>query len=266
MKGIITKKKNYFEKDSFTIGKEYEILGINHKTYYIIDDFNNFGTISKDRVEIIDNKKPPFWKIDPQSNDRNLPPEWHYENFLFLSEGLDDILNREIWIETQFLKGLTQFNLTSIPNNLLFANSNISKENIIRSILKTLENYSNQFRDNGSPYLDCNFYNFKTIYETGGSRIYEMEEKLDFTDKIIDNEKSAFENLKQILSEILEFPKVEKLDDNDDLILNRIIYSIWSIFQTKEIQIITREYQHSYPEFILKTNDNCYKLTIYQDY
>jgi hypothetical protein len=268
MRGKFTTDYQSLLASRLTNNEIYEILGVSNASfYYIIDDNNDFISVPKKWFTIIDNIHPKFWIIDPTSENRIVPEQWHFKNFLYLSrKEIDDIGNREVWTETQFLKGLIHYDLDSIPNNLLFARDDIAKENIIRSILKTLEYYANQFRDNYSPYLDCDFCNFKDIYESGESGIYENNKQIGFTDEIYNEEKATFENLKDILSDILKFPITkDRVDYNNRIILNRLIYSIWSIFQTKNIQIILRKYRHSYPEFILKTNDKCYKLIMYQD-
>ena len=267
MKGKLINKELFYLKNRLTLGKEYFIYGIEGSCYYIIDDYNNFIYIGANYFELTDNETPNFWLKDPQNNDRILPSEWHYENFLFLNEGLEDFSNNEIWINTQFLKGLLKnYKIENLPNNLISANDDIAKTQIINSILKSYEDFSNQYRDNGSPYLDCSFYDFKAVYENRESGIISNIEHIEFKDIEYENEKGFIENIMDILSDIISYPKIEKQSDNSELILKRLAYSIWSVFQTKDVKIIMRKHNHSYPEFILKTDEKCFKLSVYLDY
>ena len=165
------------------------------------------------------------------------------------------------------MKGLLKnYKIENLPNNLISANDDIAKTQIINSILKSFEDFSNQYRDNGSPYLDCSFYDFKEVYENRESGIISNIEHIEFKDIEYENEKGFIENIMDILSDIISYPKIEKQSDNSELILKRLAYSIWSVFQTKDVKIIMRKHNHSYPEFILKTDEKCFKLSVYLDY
>lgn len=255
-------------KKRLTFGKEYIIYGIELGSYYIIDDLNNFINIAIYNFELQDNSIPSFWIRDPENNDRLLPSEWHFENFLFLNEGLEDFSNNEIWINTQLLKGLLKnYKIEHIPKNLISADDDIAKTQIVNSILKSFMDFSNQYRDNGSPYLDCSFYDFKDVYESGESGIYgNDDEGWQFNDITYNIEIGFLDNIMDILSDIISYPEIVKNSDNSELILRRLAYSIWSIFQTKEVKIIMRKYKHYYPEFILISDEKCYKLSMYLDY
>lgn len=262
MIGIFINNEVLNKNNNLTLDKEYKILGIQFGSYYIIDDSNNFITVRSDFFKIKESKIPDFWRKDPENDSRIVPQEWHYENFLFLNDGLEDFIHEEIWSQTQLLKGLVHYNFENIPNNLRLANCDYAKRNIIYSILKTLEVFSNQYRTNASPYLHCNF----TKFDDSHLIIASKNNKLEFNDVLIKNEKSFFENLEYILNSIIEYPIIEKNHDDSDSILKRLVYSIWSIFQTDDVEIIIRKYTHQQPLYILKTDNKCFMLSLYLEY
>lgn len=263
MTGILVNNDFVHLSKNLTLDKEYKILGIELWGYYIIDDLNNFITVGNDVFKLQDERMLDFWIKDPENQSRIVPQEWLYKNFLFLNEGLEDFIHEEIWIKTQLLRGLINYNLDSIPNNLKFADCDYTKTAIVHSILKTIEVFSNQYRTNGSPYLQCNFIKFHYSDVTIPSGVLKEAE---FSDLLMEDDNSFFEKIEYILDRILEYPKIIKQNDDRKSILKRLVYTIWSIFQTDNVKIIMRKYRHYYPEYILISHNKCYKLTIYLDY
>ena len=120
--------------------KECLILGITGSAYYVLDDTNYVNLIWKEWVEVTDHEQPDFWIND---NGLLIPEEWRLKNYMLLYD--IDLYAEwdEIWITTQFAKGLAKFNLPSIPLNYRKAVDNKYKIELVSTYLQFASDYDN---------------------------------------------------------------------------------------------------------------------------
>ncbi|SHE53567.1 hypothetical protein [Pedobacter caeni] len=231
-----------------TAGSDCLVLGIQGDWYFLLDEFNVFGILRKGEVEITDEEKPDFWI---ERNGRTVPEEWHWENFLSLQGCPYDEWN-EIWFITQFAKGFSKFNLPELPQPFNKANDIDYKYQIVKNYLQIAEDFDNLIEPEPISwgYLFYRFENdLSSIRWADGKQI-------PFKKVLISGESSGFDVLKGLIYEIgSSFQRLKPSVDREllDGIRNRILFSIWAIFGTKEFEVYKLVYdKHSESDYLLQ--------------
>lgn len=236
---------------------EYLILGIDTYIYYVLDESNNVDIFHKSEIEITDESKPEFWI---EKNGRLLPEEWFWENFFNLHDSdLSDEWH-EIWFITQFAKGLSKFNLPSVPLHFRKAFDKDYKIQLISNYLEMAGYYDNlvdQYIENS--YTFGKFNNELSCFRSPNGT------PENFTRKLISTNTSGFDTLKRILEGLGESFKNAKININDrwlGMIRNRVLYSIWSLFGTKDFEVYELIYtRYSNSDYIIKYEKETYLIS-----
>jgi hypothetical protein len=79
-----TSDEHQYGIDSLSIGKNYEVIGIEGNEYRIICDTDkNPYLYPPDCFEIIDNRKPSFWitELGEDGEEYSYPPDWNQVGF-----------------------------------------------------------------------------------------------------------------------------------------------------------------------------------------
>jgi len=259
MKGIIRKLSPKPIPSSETIlAIECLILGITYGSYYVLDESNYVKLLPKEWVEITDYEQPDFW-INVH-DEVLLPEEWLSENYMLLYDC--DILDEwdEIWITTQFAKGLSRFNLPTVPLNYKNAFDSEYKVGLVSNYLRLACDYDNLVERYGTwvytfGYFDNNVDFFRVI---NGEPQY-------FTKKPLSGQATGFEVLMEILKQIgrpFEDYKLRFDSEKLEVIRNRVLFSIWSLFATKQFDVYQLIYErYGRGDYVVQLNDQYYLLS-----
>ncbi|WP_316750955.1 hypothetical protein [Pedobacter gandavensis] len=236
---------------------EYLILGIDTCIYYVLDESNNVDMLGKSQIEITDESKPEFWI---EKDGRLLPEEWFWENFFNLHDSdLSDEWD-EIWFITQFAKGLSKFNLPSVPLHFRQAFDKDYKIQLIGNYLEMAGCYDNLVDE----YIEHK-YTFGKFNDELTCFRWSNNTPEYFTKKLMSIKTSGFNTLKEILEILGESFKNAKININDhwlDIIRNRVLYSIWSLFGTKHFEVYELiDTGHSYSDYMIKYEEETYLLS-----
>lgn len=241
---------------------EYLILGVDTWIYYALDKSNYVGMYAKRQMEITDETKPAFWI---EKKGRMLPEEWFLEDFFNLHD--TDIYDEwaEIWFITQFAKGLSKFNLPSVPLNFKAAYDKDYKVQLIVNYLEMACSYDNLIDgDVEGNYSFGQFNDELTCFR------WENGVPHSFSRKLMSEKTTGFEILRDILEAIGETFKNHKISINDhwlDKIRNRILYSIWALFGTKDFDVYKLIYtKGSHSDYIIKYEKETYLLSFDYSY
>jgi len=254
MKGKIKQEISINDKD--LIKSEYLILGVDLNCYYVLDESNKVNYIIKDQIEITDNDQPSFWIED---NGRLVPEEWQWNNFLQLNDDITDEWD-EIWFITQFAKGLSKFNLSEIPSNFQKANDVEYKIGLIKNYLKIASDYDNLADDYITWRYEFGYFNdeIKCFRWINGEPQY-------FKKVLMSTNRCGFDILKELLEQIgspFENTKLKLDKDGLDVIRNRILFSIWSIFGTKQFEVYELVFDHhQQADYVISYNSQNYLLS-----
>lgn len=258
MKGIIKQiSSEPIPENELKLAEECLILGITGSAYYILDESNRVITLIKDWVEITDYEQPDFWvHIDGGF----IPEEWRAENFMLLYD--IDLYEEwhEIWIKTQFAKGLSKFNLPTVPVNYQDAFDNKYKKELVSTYLQLACDYDNLV--SGNMRWNYSFGYFRNDIECFR---WNNSEPQYFTKKLLSDQISGFEALKEILKQIgLPFEHANLKFDAEQLeiIRNRVLFSIWSLFGTKNFDVYKLVNEGSAEaDYMIQSGDQCYLLS-----
>ncbi|MET3978129.1 hypothetical protein ABIB62_000696 [Mucilaginibacter sp. UYP25] len=239
---------------------EYLVLGIDVNQYYILTENNEVGTDHKDLYIITEHSRPEFWV---EENGQIVPEEWLWKNFFSLND--EPYLEwDEIWFITQFAKGLEKFNLPVFPSLFKKAYDKSYKEELIGSYLKIASDYdSSADRYGDSEYTFKNWKNGINLpyFRWEGSTPQHYEKIL-----ITSADKTGYDVVTDLLKQIGSPFEYHKFDINLDylqVIRNRILFSLWSIWGTKEFQVFQLKYSSGgfKSDYLLKKNDDVYLLS-----
>ncbi|HKG07181.1 MAG TPA: hypothetical protein VKB19_12015 [Pedobacter sp.] len=262
MKGIIKSTVLLPESDAKIIGTECLILGIDTHSYYVLDESNKVNIFGKHQIEITDEDTPEFWI---ENNGRLLPEEWLWENFFNLHD--TNIYDEwdEIWFITQFAKGLSKFNLSSVPLNIRKAYDKDYKIQLVRNYLEMASCYDSLVDE----YFE-NSYCFGSFNDELTCFRWTNDSPEHFTKKLMSTNTSGFDVLKSILARLGEAFKHAKIKVNNhwlDIIRNRVLYSVWSLFGTKEFEVYELIYTgSSHSDYIIKYEKETYILSFNYDH
>lgn len=238
--------------------KECLILGVTGSAYYVLDETNRVNIIKKEWVDITDHEQPDFWIND---NGMLIPEEWRLENYMLLYDC--DLLEEwdEIWITTQFAKGLARFNLQSVPLNYKDAFDNEYKLKLVGIYLKFASDYDNLLERSV-----CWYYRFQTFDFDTDFFGWSNGEPQYFSKKLLSGNQVGFDVLQSVLKQIgsgFETSVLQFDFEQLDIIRNRILFSIWALFSTKEFEVYHLEYKsYGRGDFVLKLGDQCYLLSL----
>jgi len=236
---------------------EYLVLGMEVNHYYFLNENNEVGMLAKDLFRITDDSQPEFWIED---NGRTVPEEWLWKNFFSLNDEPYFEWD-EIWFITQFAKGLEKFKLPSFPKAFAKTYDIHYKIDLIRTYLKIASNYDS-LPDILWKYT---FGSFKSLYNLPYFSISNGKPQYYEKIKITSVDKTGYEVLTDILKQIgspFEYSKSEIDLEHLQVIRNRILFSFWSIWGTKEFDIFQLKYESGLKsDYILKKNDDVYMLS-----
>lgn len=257
MKGKLLDDPNFYPENlmpySLIRGKEYTILGIDSvKYYYVYNELNNIDLVPVDIIEITDNNHPAFWEIDESNKNRLVPKEWHWHNFLsFDGEPYIELWNYEIWSITQFVKGINKYDLPIFPVNFRRALDASYKLDLINAYLKLAAQYDSLKQG------DLLFHYLISSYSVS-------EEILnDSKNTLLTEKSSGFEILRsilQIIGEPLQHILKTKSYEFEE-IRNRILFSIWALFGTKEFKIIKLKKVETEVKYLLINSNKSFVLS-----
>jgi hypothetical protein len=237
---------------------EYLVLGIDVNQYYILTENNEIGTVIKDQYIITDDTRPEFWV---EENGQAVPEEWLWRNFQSL-DGEPYLEWEEIWFITQFAKGLEKFNLPVFPSRFKKAYDKSYKKELIESYLVIASEYDSLPEEHVT--WNYTFFDFKGFIDLPYFRwdggVPQRYEKVLITS----DDKNGYEVVKDLLKQIgRPFEHNKSWVDLDFLqrIRNRILFSIWSIWGTKEFEVFRLKYSSGFKaDYLLKRNDDVYCL------
>lgn len=257
MKGKLIKDPNFYPENpmpySLLREKEYLILGIENRNYYIYNELHQVDLVPCERIEITDKNYPNFWQTDNSATNRLVPKEWHWENFLnFDGEPYCELWDYEIWSVTQFAKGLELYNLPVFPERFIKAYDAHHKIKLIENCLKIAGDYDS-LKQGDLQYI----YRFSS-YGKETQKILE-----DSKNTILTNSLLGFEVLNSILQAVGE--PLQRLIGAElyelEEVRKRILFSIWALFGTKEFYVLKQEQLDSEINYLLTRNDESYVLS-----
>jgi len=257
MKGIIKQESKYHPSDTIVNSpSELLILGIEHGYYHVLDESNRLVLLPKDDIEITDHEQPDFWIDD---NGRLVPEEWRLENFLLLYEDLYNDWD-EIWIVTQYAKAFWKFHLPTIPTNYEKAVDTNYKIDLVNNHLKLASDYDSMVEQHVRwIYTFGPFNNELTYFRWMNGQAEHFKKKL-MSDRTL-----GFDVLKELLTKIgSPFETGKIINDNYFLegIRNRLLFSIWSLFGTKEFAVYRLIYEKSaYLDYAITWKNETYLLS-----
>jgi hypothetical protein len=238
---------------------EYLVLGMDMNQYYILTENNDVGTDIKDKYIVTDHTRPEFW-VD--ENGQSVPEEWLWKNFFSLND--QPCLEwDEIWFITQFAKGLEKFNLPVFPSRFKKAYDKSYKQELINNFLKIASDYDS---------LPDKYLNWEYTFEDFKNRInlpyFRWEGSIpQHYEKILitSTDKVGYDVVKDLLKQIgspFEYSGYNIDLDNLQVIRNRILFSLWSIWGTREFDVFQLKYNSGLKsDYILKKNDDVYLLS-----
>lgn len=237
--------------------KDCLILGITGSAYYVLDETNYVKIISKEWVEITDYEQPDFWIND---NGLLIPEEWRLENYMLLYD--IDLYEEwdEIWITTQFAKGLAKFNLSSAPLNYRNAVDNKYKIELVGTYLQFASDYDN---------LADGFVRWRYTFGSFDDKIdcfrWSNGEPQYYKKQLLTDNLTGFDVLKGILKQIgypFEDSKLSFDQEQLDVIRNRVLFSIWALFGTKHFDLYHLVYEkYGRDDYVLQLDDQYYLLS-----
>lgn len=237
---------------------EYLVLGMEINQYCFLNENNIVVMLAKDLFTITDKSQPEFWVED---NGRLVPEEWLWKHFFSL-DGEPYCEWDEIWFITQFAKGLEKFKLSSFPQHFSKAYDPLYKCDLIGNFLKIASDYDSLLNHVQWEYRFMSFnrfYNLPYFGTSNGKPQY--YEKIELTDA----NTSGFEILTDILKQIgspFQYSELNIAIDSILFIRNRILFSIWSIWGTRNFDIFQLKYDSGLrSDYILKKDDDTYLLS-----
>lgn len=260
MKGKLIYDNDFYPENKMPFGllrdKEYLILGITRYGYIMYDELAEISFATPiDKIEITEQTKPDFWKIDKTDDKHLVPEEWHWENFLSLNgEPVFELWDYEIWSITQFAKGLLKYNLPKFPSKFKRASDTQYKIDIINAYFKIASEY-----DNINQYESVE-YKISAFSESRLNILIPMEKIL------IKNYSNGYECIRYLLTSIGN--PLERSFDLKPLefenIRNIILFSIWSLFGTKDFDVFKisfeEEIRNSGIQYLLKGDAEAFIL------
>lgn len=261
MKGKLIYDNDFYPENEMPFGllrnKEYLILGITGHGYIIYNELGdiNFAT-PIDRIEITDQTKPDFWRIDETDDQHLVPEEWHWQNFLSLNgEPVLELWDYEIWSVTQFAKGLLKYDLPKFPSNLKRALDVQYKLDIINAYFKIASEYD---------YLKS--YEFAK-YEIIDFSRREFYSQIPAEKSLIVDCIDGFSAISSILNQIgqpLEYSLKLKSYEFEN-IRKIILFSIWALFGTKDFDVFkisfVEEMRNNGINYLLKKDTKAFLLS-----
>lgn len=236
---------------------EYLVLGVLNGLYYYIDEHNRVALHYEEVFVVTDTSQPEFWV---ESNGNLIPEEWRKENFLSL-HGEQFTEWDEIWFITQFAKGLEKFNLPTFPVNFTKAYDTTYKIELIISYLKIASDYDS-LPDIRWEYSFGSFKHLNRLpYFSSSNGKPDYYEKIQLTNVNI----SGFEILTDVLKQIgspFEYNKAIVDVEWLQVIRNRILFALWSLWGTNEFDVFQLKYVHGLKsEYVLEKGEDMYLLS-----
>ena len=94
-------KKGEYSGPHMTIGKLYEVIGIEADTYRIIDDSDEPYLYESNQFEIVDSSEPDFWITDYGDDGErySYPPSWARVGFFEDYYDKVETVKNQFWTE-----------------------------------------------------------------------------------------------------------------------------------------------------------------------
>jgi len=101
------KKIGEYQGPEMTIGKDYDVLGIEGNYYRVIDDSGKPYLYDPEQFEVLDNSEPKCWCTEYIDGDRySYPKKWNQRGFFEdYHDGVQDVID-QFWHDCKELYGI----------------------------------------------------------------------------------------------------------------------------------------------------------------
>ena len=103
-------RKGEYQGSEMTIGKTYEVIGIEGDYYRIVDDSYMPYLYNPNQFEIVDSSRPDFWisGFEEEDEEYSYPKDWGVPGFFEdFHDGVEEVVSK-FWSDCEFLYGISK--------------------------------------------------------------------------------------------------------------------------------------------------------------